>query len=104
MPDWSQTKFKHMSGKERLCDTLYNKIIDRIRSYANGVDYTDAWVVTWHLRLEWGYSTSELNYHLNKLVKEGKMLKKSSCYCTEFRPISVDGFEYKDNKFYHLNK
>jgi len=87
--------------KERLCDIFYNKIIAIIRANANGYPCTDAWFITWHLRLEWGYPTSTLNYHLNKFVEEGKMLKKTTIYCTAFRPIEVEGFYFEEDKFYH---
>lgn len=87
-------------GKERLCDIFYEKLLWRVKSYANGREKTEAWFVTWHLRIDWGFTTSKINYELNKLVNEGKLLKKTSVYWTKFSPKEVDGFYRKDDYFY----
>lgn len=88
---------------ERLCDSLYDSIVARLKSHASGYEKVPAWVITWHLREDWGYKTSELNYHLNKLVKEGKMLKQVSKqkYWTKFSPVTLEGFYREGDYFYH---
>lgn len=87
--------------KENLSDLFYSFLVREILDRAYRAEYANAWVVTWHLKMETGFPTSQLNYHLNKLVKSGKVLKRTSVYCTEFRPADLEGFTFKDDKFYH---
>jgi len=46
----------------------------------NGCGY----YISWWLRLDTGYKTSTINYHLLKLVKTGHLVKKSHRYGIEY--------------------
>ncbi len=88
-----------METKERLCDLLYDYLVRDIKDRAYSTGKADAWVVTWHLREDTGWETKKLNYELSKLVKEGKLVKKTCCYYTAFRPISLEGYELKIDEY-----
>ncbi len=59
---------------------------DYITIYINNNEYNRA--ISWHIRLDledrFNYSTSKINYELNKLINDGYLNKETSKYCTTY--------------------
>lgn len=52
---------------------------DAVVKYAEG-----GYVISWHLRFEYGFTTKQINYQLDKLVKAGKLRKETNMYCSKY--------------------
>lgn len=67
-----------MEKKKMTQDEWFDLISRKIKDKGQG------YYISWWLRIDTGIPTPEINYHLKKLVKTGRLLSKSFRYGTEY--------------------
>lgn len=91
-------------NKENLSEKFYNYLVQFILDDVHNVSCGKGWVASWWIREDIGYNTQKINYYLDKLIKEGRVVKRVTRHCSMYRPTEIPGYKFEDDKFYKITE